>query len=139
MRRPISWVLWLALALGPLLLAMGGGGGPSSDTIPRPKEKHAAELSDRQGYVTKATYVSLAGKTYVPLQRGEGTLTIPFDRIERVKVGAEKGANVELTVLVEGGKALEGTVPRGLLATGVTEYGNYQVEVRGLKEVRFTK
>jgi hypothetical protein len=135
LRRPL---LLLAAAF-PLLLAMGGGGTPLSDTIPRPRDNYAAELLDRQGYSTRASHVSCNGQTFLPLERGEGVLLVPFERIVRVRLGGEKGKKVEATVEVRGAKPLEGLLPRGLLCTGVTDYGSYQVEARGLKEIVFGK
>jgi hypothetical protein len=138
MRRSIPFILLLLAA--PLLLAMGGSGGmPASDTIPRPKERFTAELVDRQGVVTRVTFVSANGKTFFPLKRGEGTLMVPFSRLVHVRFGTEREAEVEATFQVEGGRQLEGRLPRGLPVTGVTDFGNYQVEVRGLREISFLR
>lgn len=126
------------VALVPFLLAMGGGGdGPVSDTIPRPKESYSAELLDKQGVATRVAFLSCGGKTFFPLDRGEGTLMVPFSKVQRLTVGAEEGGRVAATVEVEGGKSLEGTLPRTLLCTGETEFGNYQVEARGLRWIAF--
>ncbi|MBI5015847.1 MAG: hypothetical protein HZB55_10200 [Deltaproteobacteria bacterium] len=64
---------------------------------------------------------------------------VPFDKIVRARVGAEKGDQVEASIQVQGAKTLEGTVSRALLCTGSTEFGNYQIEMRGLKEITFVK
>ena len=132
--------LWpMVLLAAPLLMAMGGGGGgPLSDTIPRPKDNFRADLTDRQGVVTRVEFLSCDGKTFLPLERGEGTLMVPFSKVSRVVFGEESGARMSATVDAEGGKALEGTLARTLVCTGVTEYGNYQIEARGLKQIAFT-
>lgn len=128
----------MLLILVPFLLAMGGGGGgPVSDTIPRPKESFSAELLDKQGVATRVQFLSCGGKTFFPLDRGEGTLMVPFAKVRRLTVGGEDAARVAATVEVEGGKTLEGALPRTLLCTGETEFGNYQVEVRGLRWIAF--
>ena len=129
----------LLVALCPALLAMGGAGTPISDKIPRPKDNYGADLVDRQGYSTHASHLSCNGQTFFPLKRGEGTLLVPFERVVRLRLGAEKGKSVEGTVEVRGAKPLSGLLPRNLLCTGTTDYGNYQVEVRGLKEIVFGK
>jgi hypothetical protein len=138
MRSRFASIVGVLLALAPFLLAMGGG-TPTSDTIPRPPEKYTADLLDRQGIATRVSYASCGGRTFLPLERGEGTLMVPFEKVARIRVGAEKGARVEATVQMQGGKALDGTLPRTLLCTGTTDYGNFQVEVRGLKEITFVK
>lgn len=135
-RRLSTQALLLAV---PFLLALGGGGTPSSDTIPRPQEKFSAELVDRQGVTTKVSLFSCNGKTFLPLDRGEGLLMVPFSKVVKVKVGADRGTVVDATVQAEGGKSLEGRLPRSLLCTGATELGNYQVELRGLKEITFSR
>lgn len=128
----------LLVGLVPFLLALGGGGaGPVSDTIPRPKENFSAELLDKQGVAIRVAFLSCGGKTFFPLDRGEGTLMVPFSKVRRLTVGAEEGGRVVATVEVEGGKTLEGTLPSTLLCTGETEFGNYQVEARGLHRIAF--
>jgi len=126
--------------LSTLLLGMGGSGGmPSTDTIPRPKERHIAELTDRLGVTTRVSYVSCEGKTFFPLKRGEGILMVPFSKLVRVRFGAEKEADVEATFQVEGGQSLEGRIPKTVSISGTTEFGNYRVEARGLREMAFLK
>jgi hypothetical protein len=124
----------LILAITPLLMGMGGG-GPVSDSIPRPKESYRAELVDRQGVRTHVDFLSCDGKTFLPLERGEGTLMVPFSKMRKVTVGAEGGSRVKAKIEVDGSKNLEGSLPRSLLCTGVTDYGNYQIEIRGLQEI----
>ena len=128
----------LILAIAPFLLGMGSG-GPVSDSIPRPKESYRADLVDRQGVLTKVDFLSCDGKTFLPLERGEGTLMVPFSKMRKVTVGAEAGSRVRAKIEVDGSKSLEGALPRSLLCTGVTEYGNYQVEIRGLQEISFAQ
>ena len=130
--------LWLVAALvaAPLLLGMGGGGGgPVSDTIPRPEENHTATLRDRQGIVTEVTHLACGGKTYLPLRRGEGTLLVPFGRVQRVALGPDGPAGVAATVYAAEGQELAGTLEASLEVTGETGLGNYRVPVKGLVEI----
>ncbi len=132
------WV-GIAAVLGWLALTgMGGGGaGPVSDTIPRPKENHRVQVKDRQGVSTDLELFSCGGKTFFPLERGEGTLLVPFRKVRRVALGAEQGSRVPARIEVEGGAVLDGALPRTLLCTGSTEFGNFRIEIRGLSEIRF--
>ncbi|MFU8856770.1 MAG: hypothetical protein ACNA8S_07145 [Deferrisomatales bacterium] len=139
LRRPLLFAATLAL-LTPFLLGLGGGGGsPVSDTIPRPKESFSAQLLDRQGLTTRVELLSCAGRTFFPLERGEGTLMVPFGKIRQVEVGGEDGSGVAVTFHLEGGTVLEGRLPRQLLCTGSTEFGNYQVELRGLSRIELSR
>jgi hypothetical protein len=133
-RLSIGWVILVAAV--PVLLAMGSSGsGPISDTIPRPEDNFSADLVDRQGVTTRVEYLSCAGKTFLPLERGEGTLMVPFAKVTRLSVGSDAGTRVTVRVEVEGGRSLEGSLPRTLLCTGATEYGNYEIQFQGLHEV----
>jgi hypothetical protein len=85
--------------------------------------------------VTRVEFLSCAGKTFLPLEKGEGTLMVPFAKVTRLTFGEESGSVMQVRVEVAGGKALEGALPRTLLCTGATEYGNYQIQVQGLREV----
>lgn len=123
----------------PLLLAMGGGGTPPSDSIPKPQERYSAEIVDRQSVTTRMSVFSCAGRTFFPLDRGEGTLMVPFSKVARVKLGAERGEFVDVVLQTEGGKSLDGRLPRTLLCTGATEFGNFQIELKGVKEIAFGK
>ncbi len=129
------WVpLLVTFAAVPALLGMGGGrNGPLNEAIPRPRDNVRAELADRQGVTTRVELFSCAGKTFLPLARGEGILMVPFAKLERLAVGAEGGTTVRVSLTVEGGTVLEGDLSRDLLCTGVTEYGNYQVPLGGLR------
>jgi hypothetical protein len=89
--------------------------------------------------MTKVSLFSCNGKTFLPFDRGEGTLMVSFSKVVRVKLGAEKENVLDATVQVEGGKSLDGRLPRTLLCTGTTEFGNYQIELRGVKEILFSK
>jgi hypothetical protein len=137
MAHPEFRSLFFLLFFAPCLLAMGGGGaGPLSDTIPRPKDNYGADLVDRQGVSTRVDYLSCNGKTFFPLERGEGTLMVPFSKVLRLEVAEEAGARVKVSIEASGGKALDGSLPRALLCTGSTDYGNYQIELQGLREIR---
>lgn len=130
--------LAVLIVLAPLLMALGGGGaGPVSDTIPRPKDNFRADLTDRQGVVTRVEYLSCGGKTFFPLERGEGTLMVPFGKVRQVTFGEEAGAKVVADFAIDGAHELEGRLTRTLLCTGITEYGNYQIEVQGLSRIAF--
>lgn len=127
----------LSLALlGPLLLAFGSNqAGPPSDTIPRPKENVRAEIHDRQGVVTALEFLSCGGRTFLPLERGEGTLMVPFSKVQQVQVGGDQGDRVPVTVELGDGNKLEGTLPLTLLCTGATEFGNFQIQIRGIRSI----
>lgn len=140
MPRRWSCLVLLLAASFPLLLALGGGGaGPVSDTIPRPKDNYVADLLDRGGQKTRVEFLTCAGRTFFPLKVGEGTLMVPFSKVEKVSVETAQGGDVQVRIDAGGAAPLEGMIPRSLLCTGSTEYGNFQVDLSGLQEIRIVR
>ncbi len=140
MPRRWSCPVLLLAASFPLLLALGGGGaGPVSDTIPRPKDNYVADLLDRGGQKTRVELLTCGGRTFFPLKVGEGTLMVPFSKVEKVSVETGQGGDVQVRIDAGGAAPLEGMIPRSLLCTGSTEYGNFQVDLSGLQEIRIVR
>jgi len=100
---------------------------------------HRADFVDRQGVLTQLESVSCDGKTFFPLQHGEGTLMVPFTKAHRVTLGKESTSRVMASIEVDSTKRLDGSLPRSLLCTGATEYGNFQVEIGALEQIIFPR
>jgi hypothetical protein len=140
MPRRWSRLVLLLAASFPLLLALGGGGaGPVSDTIPRPKDNYVADLLDKGGQKTRVEFLTCGGRTFFPLKVGEGTLMVPFSKVEKVSLEPGQGGDARVRIDAGGAEPLEGMLPRSLLCTGSTEYGNFQVDLSGLQEIRIVR
>lgn len=129
-------VLLGALAAGALGLGTTGGSTPGK--IPMPARNFTAEVTDRQGVVTRATHVSCGGETFVVGKRGDTTLTVGFDKVRRVRFAPPADRFVEATVETASGETLRLRVERGLLCAGQTEYGTVQVEAGDLQQIAIT-
>lgn len=131
--------LLAAAALGAASLGLGGVGGAKPGKVPIPDRNFTAEVTDRQGVVTRARQVSCGGETFLVGRRGETTLTVGFDRIRRVRFTAPAEKSVEAIVeMTGGGEPLRLRVDRDLVCAGMTDFGTVQVEAGDLQAIAFT-
>ncbi len=136
--RPVH-PLAAAAALGLASLGLGGLGETKPGKVPIPPRNFTAEVTDRQGVVTRARQVSCGGELFLVGRRGETTYTVAFDRIRRIRFtpGGEKF--VEATVEVEGvAEPLRLRVEPDLVCAGVTDFGTVQVRAEDLQAIAFT-
>jgi hypothetical protein len=109
-----------------------GGGAPGS--IPKPAKNFAFTLVDLQGVETRLHEFSIEGSLYLSGHHGNGTASIPFDRIRVVRLQAEGGelqARVELT----DGTTVTVAVDGRKICYGRTSYGYFQIELRELEKM----
>lgn len=134
--------LLAAAVLGAASLGLGGGGGVKPGKVPIPARNFTAEVTDRQGVVTRTSRVSCGGEVFLAGKRGETTLTVGFDRIRRIRFSApgEKTEKaVEAIVEMAGSsEPLRLRVDRDFVCAGVTDFGTVQVEAGDLQAITFT-
>lgn len=124
--------------LGAASLGLGGTGGSTPGKVPVPPRNFTAEVTDRQGVVTKATQVSCGGEVFIVGKRGDTTLTVGFEKIRRVRFGTPAERSVDATIETTGGETVRLRVDRNLTCAGVTEFGTVQVEAGDLQTIAFT-
>lgn len=140
-RRPRGSAAALAAAtvlLGASSLGLGGAPGSTPGKVPTPPRNFTAEVTDRQGVVTKTTHVSCGGEIFIVGKRGETTLTVGFDKVRRVRFGTPADRFVEATVETTGGETVRLRVETGLTCAGLTEFGTVQVAAGDLQMIVFT-
>lgn len=125
-------------ALGLASLGLGGTGGATPGKVPVPARNFGAEVTDRQGVVTRATQVSCGGEIFVVGKRGETTLTVGFDKVRRVRFGSAGDRYVEATVETAGGDTVRLRVDKDLTCAGMTEFGTVQVAAGDLQQIVIT-
>jgi hypothetical protein len=137
--RTRSVRLLAAAALGAASLGLGGGGGVKPGKVPIPARNFTAEVTDRQGVVTRTSRVSCEGEVFFAGKRGETTLTVGFDRIRRIRFTTSGEKAVEAIVeMAGGGEPLRLRVDRDLVCAGMTDFGTVQVEAGDLQAIVFT-
>lgn len=128
------------IAVGALGLASLGLGttGAAPGKVPVPARNFGAEVTDRQGVVTKATQVSCGGDVFLVGKRGETTLTVGFDKVRRVRFGSPGDRFVDATVETAGGDVVRLRVDKDLTCAGFTEFGTVQVAAGDLQQIVIT-
>lgn len=131
-----SFVLPAVLFVIPFIMGMGMDGNNVKHNIPNPEKNFTATIVDSQGVTTKVTQISFDGKTYLAGQRGNTTVTIPFDKISSVQAGKlEDDKKISTVVTFKTGTTLNMTVDGKLPCYGAADFGNVQVEFRDIRKV----
>ena len=135
MKRGASLVLILVVAI--LCMGMGGLGGQPEGTIPETDVNIQAEVKDRGGVVTTLEKFSMAGKTSLDAWRGQGKLTIPFNNIDRVIFGDNKGDAVMVDVKLKTGETMMLSVRSRTQFYGSTGFGAFQIKSKDFALINF--
>ena len=135
MKRGASLVLILVVAI--LCMGMGGLGGQPEGTIPETDVNIQVEVKDRGGVVTTLEKFSMAGKTSLDAWRGQGKLTIPFNNIDRVIFGDNKGDAVMVDVKLKTGETMMLSVRSRTQFYGSTGFGAFQIKSKDLALINF--
>ncbi len=136
--RPV-YPLAAAAALGAASLGLGGLGDTKPGKVPIPPRNFTAEVTDRQGVVTRARQVSCGGELFLVGRRGGTTYTVAFEKIRRARFTPSGDKSVEAIVEVEGAaEPLRLQVDRDLVCAGVTDFGTVQVRAEDLQTIAFT-
>jgi len=130
------YICFLIVLCAPFLLGMGSSitGDDSPDTIPVTKKKFSATFVDQMDVVTTCTDVSIEGKTFVKGKKGEGTYTIPFEKIKSIKFFLKEG-KLKGAILLKNNKSDELILDKDDNVYGRTRYGTFRIGISGLKKM----
>ncbi len=124
-------LLTIALVAAAWLSLCGMGLFPENQAeVPKTKENFGAVVYDESGISTRLTHFSIDKETYLSARRGEGSLTIAFDRIKEISFQGGRA-----TVQLAGEGPVEVSVDSGLTAYGLSDYGPYQIKLKKLRRV----
>jgi len=133
---------WLAGAALALLAAglMGLGGGTEEDTgaIPIPSKSFTVSVTDTQGNKLVGERFTWEGKVHVRAQFGNATITLPFEKLQSLKVS--KGPTpekVKVRALLRSGESLDLTVDATSKCYADTKFGNYEIFMADLGSIEF--
>lgn len=137
MKTPFRAPLWVVLFVLPLLTGMGSiFGEEPADRIPAPERKFEAVFLDQTDVATACTSVSIQGNTFVEGKRGEGTYTVPFDKVREIEF-LMKGSELRGIVRLRNGDPVELVLNGDHRAYGKTAYGTFQIRLGDLKRMSF--
>lgn len=115
-------------------LCLLGMSGFSSASQPQPSN-FRAELTDTGERSLSIASATIDGKTTIRGKLGKGRIEVPFDTIERVDFDKSRA-----TIQVRGSaQRLTIDVNSYSQLSGRTAFGNYQIAIRDIKHLRFSK
>ena len=121
----------------PLLVGMGSIlGDESPDKVPTVEDNFKAAYIDQMDIVTECREISIEGNTFLEGKRGEGTYTIPFDKIKDV-IFLIHNATLTGIVHLNDGNKVELILQKDHRAYGKTQYGTFQIKLLNLKKLIF--
>ena len=135
MNRGFKLILVLIVAI--FCTGMGGLGGQPEGAIPETDVNIQAEVKDREGVTTSLEKFSMAGKISLDALRGQGKLTIPFENIDTITFGDNKGDAVMIDVKLKTGETMTLQVRSRAQFYGSTGFGAFQIKSKDLALIDF--
>jgi len=127
------------LLLGCFLIAgMGGLGGTPANRVPTPEKDFSATFTDKQDVETVCTQISREGEVFLLGKKGEGIVTVSFEKIRAVKF-KDGGDTVTAMIELTDGKTIEIEVDKRQRFFGKVDFGTFKIEVNSLKTVTFNQ
>ena len=135
MNRGFKLILVLIVAI--FCTGMGGLGGQPEGAIPETDVNIQAEVKDRDGVTTSLEKFSMAGKISLDALRGQGKLTIPFENIDTISFGENKGDAVMIDVKLKTGETMTLQIRSRAQFYGSTGFGAFQIKSKDLALIDF--
>ena len=131
--------LFLSIALSlPILMGMGILGEKSPRTkMPETAAQFTATITDTSGVSVTVEQLSYDGELYLPVYKGKGLITLPFDRIAAIEFGKQEGGKRTATVTFANQKTETFLIEEKVLFVGKVPYGIYQIETKDMKRIEF--
>lgn len=118
----------------PFIMGMGAGSGNITSNIPIPDKNFSATIVDSEDVTTKVSRITFDGKTYLAGIRGNTVVTIPFEKIDSIKVEKSEGnKKVKAIVTLKGDGTLNMTVEGKTPCYGSADFGNVRIEFKDIK------
>lgn len=126
----------LAVAGGAWATGITGSDAPSR--IPVPAEVHAATVYDRTGAAVDVTRVTFNGEIFLYGAVGDGTATIPFERLAEARVEPTDDPKKRVIFgILRDGSNVRLVVDDDVPCYGETTYGYYKIEVGKVARIVF--
>lgn len=138
-RRALA-ALTLIAAAG-WLMGLGGGNGTGTEkAIPIPQKNFTVAVTDARGLKAQVERFTWEGKVHIQGQYGNATITLPFQKVLSIKVGAGTPPAPTLVisrVTLRSGETLELAVERSSKCYGESSFGNYEIFFKDIAELQF--
>lgn len=139
-RKGRAWLVAALLLAAPWLMGLGGGNG-GEKSIPIPQKNFTVAVTDSKGQKATAERFTWEGKVNFTGQFGSATITLPFQKVQSVRVMPAQGTSSPTQVLTKmtlrSGETLELAIDRTTKCYGETSFGNYEIFLKDISEIAF--
>jgi hypothetical protein len=133
-----STLVTLLLTVPVVAWGTGFGGGDTPSRIPVAAKPYGATIEDLGGVMVEVTNLTFDGEVTLGGRVGEGLVAIPFSKIAEVRIEPSSDEDVRIAfVKLLDGSSVSVRIDHDLPCFGATNYGNYKIEVRGIRRVQF--
>lgn len=134
-------LLAVLVLVAPWVMGLGGGNGGAEKQIPIPQKNFTVVVTDSHGQKATAERFTWEGKVSFQGQYGSATITLPFQKVQSVKVIPAQ-ANIPATqvltkMTLRSGETLDLTLDRTSKCYGETSFGNYEIFLKDIGEIQF--
>ncbi len=120
-----------------LLCGMGSMNGGPEGSIPETSRNVSARLTDRGGVSAEVENFSMDGNIYLQGTLGGGTLTVPFEKLQRVDFGPVGGEKVPARLLLRTGETLELSLRKRAVFYGQMGVGSFRIRAAEIQRIEF--
>ena len=108
--------------------------------IPVPEVNYSVTIKDHQDITTKCGNVTWNGRTNFSAKRGDGTVSIPFEKVKEVSfVGSRARGKIDAQVMLKDGEVVAITFSSEARLYGASSFGTYSISAKDIKELKFEK
>jgi hypothetical protein len=140
-RNHSSLVLLILALFAPMLMGLGGGNSGNEKPIPIPQRNFTVSVTDAHGRKAIAERFTWEGKVHFQGQYGSATITVPFQKVQSVKILPTQENIPPTQVLskmaLRSGETIDLTLDRTSKCYGETSFGNYEIFIKDIAEILF--
>ena len=126
----------VALTLPALAMATGFGGNDAPSRIPVPARVFSATLEDNSGSIVKLNKFTLGGEVFLYGKVGEGQVAVHFEKLVEIRIEpTEQDKKRVAFAHLKDGESIRVIVDDDVPAYGVTNYGNYRIDLRNVRKI----
>src|SRR5512147_3177351 len=125
----------IILAAFMLLTGMGGTGG--FERAPRVEKNFAVTITDTAGNKISGDRFSWEGRIHFAGYMGMAQVTMPFDRIRELTVGAPRERKVTVTARLNDGSETSFDVDSKSRCFGEAPFGSFMLQMDEIKSISF--
>jgi len=132
-------IFFAAIILAAFILLTGMGGTGGFERAPRVEKNFAVTVMDVSGNKIEGEKFSWEGRVHFAGYMGMAQVTMPFDRIRELTVGAPRERKVTVTAHMNDGSETSFDVDSKSRCFGEAPFGSFMLQMDEIKSVSFKK